>query len=203
MARGVEEPTGPERRGGVAIVSAAALAMASSIGTGAAAPPETQVQTAEGTLGRLASGIPAVRGVPYAEPPVGSSFVRPPQAPRPWTGVAFRPAAGRRVRAAGDLLPGSPASWHEDCLYLNVYARRRGGGKRPVMVWFHGGGWVNGAGTDVQPSWLAAEGNVVVTVNYRLGALGYLASPALDASPATNSRAGNTAISIRSRLCVG
>ena len=48
----------------------------------------------------------------------------------------------------------------------------------------HGGGWVNGAGTDVQPTWLTAEGNVLVTVNYRLGALGYLALPALDAESA-------------------
>ena len=50
-----------------------------------------------------------------------------------------------------------------------------------MLIWFHGGGWINGAGTDVQPTWLAAEGNVVVTVNYRLGALGYLALLPLDA----------------------
>ena len=53
-----------------------------------------------------------------------------------------------------------------------------------MLIWFHGSGWINGAGTDVQPTWLAAEGNVVVTVNYRLGALGYLALLPLDAESA-------------------
>jgi hypothetical protein len=95
------------------------------------------------------------------------------------------------VQQATFWRPGSLASWHEDCLYLNVYApAAEAGAKRPVLIWFHGGGWVNGAGTDVQPTWLIAEGNVVVTVNYRLGALGYLALPALDAESADKQSSG-------------
>ena len=87
--------------------------------------------------------------------------------------------------------PGSPASWLEDCLYLNVYApAAKADAKRPVLVWLHGGGWVNGAGTDVQPTWLSAEGNILVTVNYRLGALGYLALTALDAESADKQSSG-------------
>ena len=96
------------------------------------------------------------------------------------------------MRAASNFLaPGLPASWHEDCLYLNVYApAAETGAKRPVLVWFHGGGWVNGAGIDVQPTWLTAEGDVAVTVNYRLGAHGYLALPALDAEFADKQSSG-------------
>jgi para-nitrobenzyl esterase len=87
--------------------------------------------------------------------------------------------------------PGLPASWHEDCLYLNVYAPpSEPDTKYPVLVWFHGGGWINGAGTDVQPTRLVGEGTVVVTVNYRLGALGYLTLPALDAESADEQSSG-------------
>ena len=87
--------------------------------------------------------------------------------------------------------PGSAASWREDCLYLNVYAPpSEPDVKHLVLVWFHGGGWINGAGTDVQPTWLVGEGNVVVTVNYRLGALGYLSLPTLDAESADDQSSG-------------
>jgi para-nitrobenzyl esterase len=73
------------------------------------------------------------------------------------------------------------ASTSEDCLYLNVYApaNSRAGGKHPVIVWFHGGGLWLGESQDIDGSQLAASGTVVVSVNYRLGALGFLAHPAL------------------------
>ena len=165
---------------------AASMAIAVLAGsTSVAAPaPGSQVQTAEGAVaGDWRPGYRLFEGIPYAEPPVGKLRWRPPQSPRPWAGVrdARRPG-DECVQQAIFWRPGSTASWHEDCLYLNVYAPPgETGAKRPVLVWFHGGGWVNGAGIDVQPAWLVAEGNIVVTVNYRLGALGYLASPALDA----------------------
>jgi para-nitrobenzyl esterase len=75
---------------------------------------------------------------------------------------------------------------NEDCLYLNVYTPRlshRGRGALPVFVWIHGGGFTTGAGRDYDPSKLAATGIVVVTINYRLGALGFLSHPALASHP--------------------
>jgi para-nitrobenzyl esterase len=69
----------------------------------------------------------------------------------------------------------------EDCLYLNVFAPaggRPGGGGRPVMVWIHGGALVTGESDDYDPAKLVSNGTVVVTINYRLGALGFLAHPA-------------------------
>ena len=74
------------------------------------------------------------------------------------------------------------ASTSENCLYLNVYAPAGGqhsSGGQPVMVWIHGGGLWLGESQDYDPSKLAADGTVVVTINYRLGALGFLAHPAL------------------------
>ena len=147
MAQALRNPLGLSAAG-LAIVSAAVLATAQSIGAAAAAPAQTQVQTAEGTLaGAWLPGYRLFQGIPYAEPPVGKLRWRPPQSPHAWTGV--RPAlepGDECVQQAIFWRPGSPASWHEDCLYLNVYApAAEAGGKRPVMVWFHGGGWVNGA----------------------------------------------------------
>ncbi len=181
----------PGRR--AAFAGAAILAIGCCCGAALAASVDTQVQTAEGTLaGSWQPGYRLFEGIPYAEPPVGALRWRPPQSPHPWSGVrpATEPGA-ECVQQAIFWRPGSPASWHEDCLYLNVYTpAAEAGAKRPVLVWFHGGGWVNGAGTDVQPAWLTAEGNVVVTVNYRLGALGYLALPALDTESADKQSSG-------------
>jgi para-nitrobenzyl esterase len=177
----------------IGIGSAAILGLGWPTGLAAAASAGTQVQTAEGLLaGSWQPGYRLFEGIPYAEPPVGKLRWQPPQSPHPWTGV--RPAmqpGDECVQQAIFWRPGSPASWHEDCLYLNVYApAAQTGAKRPVLVWFHGGGWVNGAGPDVQPTWLTAEGNVLVTVNYRLGALGYLALPALDTESADKESSG-------------
>ena len=107
----------------IGIGSAAILGLLWSAGTAAAASAETQVQTAEGMLaGVWQPGYRLFEGIPYAEPPVGNLRWRPPQSPHPWTGV--RPAmhpGDECVQQAIFWRPGSPASWHEDCLYLNVY----------------------------------------------------------------------------------
>jgi para-nitrobenzyl esterase len=126
--------------------------------------------------------------MPYAAPPVRW---QPPKAAASWTGVRAATRPGNEcVQSAVFWRPGSPASWNEDCLYLNVWTPAKVSRNLPVLVWFHGGGWVNGAGTDVMPSRLTAAGNVVVTINYRLGAEGYLSLPALDAESADKMSSG-------------
>jgi para-nitrobenzyl esterase len=193
MARTLSKWTLMLRAARVAVGGAAIIGVGWATSAAAAESAEVQVQTAEGTLaGAWQPGYRLFQGIPYAEPPVGALRWRPPQSPHGWTGV--RPAlqpGNECVQQAIFWRPGSPASWNEDCLYLNVYApAAETGAKHPVLVWFHGGGWVNGAGTDVQPTWLAAQGNVVVTVNYRLGALGYLALLPLDAESADKHSSG-------------
>jgi para-nitrobenzyl esterase len=130
------------------------------------------------------AGVRAFLGVPYAAPPVGERRWRGPRPLQPWTGVrdATRlgsdcvQAIGRRaiLGGGGGIVVGS-----EDCLYLNVYAPSGAAqAARPVMVFLHGGAFTIGAGANYDPSRLAAEqGRVVVTVNFRLGALGWLAHP--------------------------
>lgn len=123
-------------------------------------------------------------GIPYAAPPTGSLRWRPPQPAAPWRGVRAATAPGSDCPQIGSIATGVPqTSTDEDCLYLNVYtplaARHRA---LPVMVWIHGGSLIGGAGSIYDGSVLAAKGNViVVTINYRLGALGYLALPSLGA----------------------
>ena len=76
-----------------------------------------------------------------------------------------------------------PAPFSEDCLYLNVYTPVRYNADRPVLVWIHGGGFTEDGARNYDASKLAADGIVVVTINYRLGALGFLAHPALASRP--------------------
>jgi len=128
--------------------------------------------------------VVAFRGVPYAAPPLGPRRFLPPQAPIPWQGlrdatrngpIAPQPA----LRVAGTM--GAIAlAQDEDCLTLNIWTSAEAGQKAPVIVWIHGGGFISGAGS---LPWydgshlVARHGVVVVGLNYRLGALGFLAVP--------------------------
>jgi para-nitrobenzyl esterase len=139
--------------------------------------------------GVSAAGVSSFRGLPYAAPPTGKLRWRPPQLAAAWTGVrdATRFGAGCPQALTGNpFLP--PGTISEDCLNLNVYTPTpRSGGDRPVLVWIHGGGLVQDGGRNYDGTKLAAAGAVVVTINYRLGALGFLAHPAL----ASHGAAGN------------
>ena len=137
--------------------------------------------------GVVIDGARAYRGVPYAAPPVGQLRWKPPQPVVAWSGVKsgaeVGPACPQLARAGESIFPDPQEPQNEDCLYLNVWTAAGPGERRPVMVWYHGGGWVRGSGTSYTPSGapIAKKGVVLVTVNYRMGALGFLAHPALTA----------------------
>ena len=123
-------------------------------------------------------------GIPYAAPPVGPLRWQPTRnRAAPWPGVRDATGFGPRCMQdlGGDLELGRQTD--EDCLSLNVWTPRADSQQpRPVMVWIHGGAFINGSGGIYDARRLAARGDiVVVTINYRLGALGFLAHPALGA----------------------
>jgi para-nitrobenzyl esterase len=131
-------------------------------------------------------------GVPYAAAPVAGLRWRPPQPVASWQGVLeathFAPACPQPLPPSGSFYQTeffkTSERQSEDCLYLNVYTPAHASTDRlPVMVWFHGGGFAQGSGS--LPSFdgdaLARNGVVLVTINYRLGPLGFLALPELDA----------------------
>ena len=123
-------------------------------------------------------------GIPYAAPPVGPLRWQPPAPPAPWQGIRDATMTGPRcMQDASDLEMGRKTA--EDCLSVNVWTPPPSGEKRPVMVWIHGGAFINGSGGLYDSRALAARGDiVVVTLNYRLGALGFLAHPSLGAKGA-------------------
>jgi len=141
------------------------------------------VATADGAVrGQAVAAGEEFLGIPYAAPPVGALRWRPPRPAAPWHGT----------RAATAYAPHCPqpsgsfgrASTSEDCLYLNVFAPAGARGKHlPVMVWVHGGSLRTGESDDYNPAGLVRDGVVVVTINYRLGALGFLADAALASRP--------------------
>jgi para-nitrobenzyl esterase len=130
----------------------------------------------------------AFRGIPYAAPPLGDLRWRPPQPAKRWRGV--RDASQFAGHCAQPASPFGLATTNEDCLYLNVYVPRPKSVHdlfpifKPVMVWFHGGAFFLGQSDGYDPARLVEQGVVVVTVNYRLGLLGFLAHPALTAESA-------------------
>jgi para-nitrobenzyl esterase len=135
--------------------------------------------------GVVQEGVLAFKGIPFAAPPVGDLRWRPPRAPARWTGVRQADRFGHECMqkpAAGQASHPLGSSLSEDCLFLNVW-RPVGASvaKLPVMVWIHGGGWVNGGSSDpiVSGAAFARQGLVFVSINYRLGRLGYFAFPAL------------------------
>jgi para-nitrobenzyl esterase len=159
-------------------------------GTTVAAPVQVQggaivgAPSADGTISHYL-------GVPFAAPPVAGLRWRPPQPVAPWQGVLetthFAPACPQPLPPPDSFYQKeffrTSERQSEDCLYLNIWTpARRPEEKLPVMVWFYGGGFVQGSGS--LPSFvgeaLARRGVIVVTINYRLGPLGFLALPALD-----------------------
>lgn len=143
------------------------------------------VQTAAGAVrGVLAEDHRLFAGIPYAAAPVESLRWRDPELPEPWQGVREATAFGPRCLQdlTGDLELGRHTD--EDCLTLNVWTPPGAADTpRAVMVWIHGGSFVAGSGGVYDARRLAARGDiVVVTLNYRLGALGFLAHPSLGAA---------------------
>jgi para-nitrobenzyl esterase len=143
----------------------------------------TQVLTQSGWVeGEQRDRHAVFRGIPFAKPPVGALRFRAPEPPEPWGGVrnahSFGPSAIQRPPSA--IVNSVPEPRSEDCLYLNVYTPGADWARRPVLFWIHGGGFNFGAGSEplYDGGHLAERGDVVVvTINYRLGALGYLYLP--------------------------
>ncbi|MFI8319712.1 carboxylesterase/lipase family protein [Kosakonia cowanii] len=146
------------------------------------------VNTRQGSvMGCREEGIDVWRGIPFAAPPTGDLRWRAPQPVECWQGVRdatrFSASSWQNKEFCRLLGGGDPGTFSEDCLYLNVWSPRSSAQKKPVMVWLHGGGFAIGAGglPPYDGKALAARGVVLVTVNYRLGHLGFFAHPALEA----------------------
>ncbi|HEY1641404.1 MAG TPA: carboxylesterase family protein [Streptosporangiaceae bacterium] len=156
---------------------------------GAAPAPGLVVGTRDGAVrGQAAGAEHEFLGIPYAAPPVAALRWRPPAPPRPWPGI--RPAAQFAPHCPQPASFFGVASTSEDCLYLNVFTPARSGGLTrgrtgglPVLVWIHGGALVTGESDDYDPAALVRRGVIVVTLNYRIGALGFLADAALAGRP--------------------
>ncbi|MET0285484.1 MAG: carboxylesterase/lipase family protein [Polyangiales bacterium] len=148
------------------------------------------VRVRDGVLhGKSAGGVRAFLGVPYAKPPVGELRWRSPEPAARWQGE-------REATEYGPMCPQVPLSpVSEDCLSLNVWAPEPAASPRPVMVWLHGGAFAVGSNALYDGAPLAARGDVVlVAANYRLGALGFLAHPALTAEKQGRGSSGNYGI---------
>ncbi|WP_290931834.1 carboxylesterase family protein [Hyphomonas sp.] len=137
--------------------------------------------------GRVVGDVAVYRGIPYALPPTGARRWAPPQAVPDWEGernaLAFGPACPQPASLPGNIYATELGAVDEDCLSLNVWVPENAE-DAPVFVWIHGGSLTTGAGSlDMYDgARLASEqGLVVVTINYRLGVLGYLAHPGLSA----------------------
>ena len=174
----------------VAVGSVALLVLlaggAASAGAQTVLDPDAPVMVTGGAIRGAVSAhhadIVAFKGIPFAAPPVGDLRWRPPEPVVAWEGVRDASTSGAICIQNG----GRNVTQDEDCLFLNVWAPRETSEPRPVLFWIHGGGYTGGSGStaiyDGTP--LAADGAVVVTINYRLNVFGFLAHPALsDESP--------------------
>ena len=182
----------------VALFAVSGVGVAASVvgvGAGGVAASTTSrqanptVRTDSGQVrGAGVAGVDSFLGLPYAAPPTGNLRWQPPQPAPAWSGVrdatTFASSCPQAPSTQDPFAPPGPVS--EDCLYLNVYTPTVGDndrGARPVLVWIHGGGLVQEGARNYDGTKLAANGVVVVTINYRLGALGFLAHPALASRP--------------------
>ena len=161
-----------------AAVPAAAQGGSSAVALSADTPVAVTGGLVQGTESAV-PGIVAFKGIPFAAPPVGELRWRPPAAVVPWDGVRAAGEAGAICVQGG----GQGVGQSEDCLFLNVWAPAETAEPLPVLYWIHGGGYTGGSGSTsiYDGARLAADGAVVVTVNYRLNVFGFLAHPALSA----------------------
>jgi len=145
----------------------------------------TQITLAQGVFeGSRDNGITSLKGIPYAQPPINERRWLPPEPVKPHQGARAALQFGAncpQTERAGLNKP--DASMSEDCLTLNVWTPRVDNTKRPVMVWIHGGGFRFGSG-DIQGELIASEDIVLVSINYRLGPLGFFAHESLPGLPA-------------------
>jgi para-nitrobenzyl esterase len=159
--------------------------LATTLSTAAFA--QERVKTANGTLegtSDKSSGIRSFNGIPFAQPPVGDLRWKPPQPPKNWQGERkadkFGPRCMQRSVFSDMVFRSNGVS--EDCLYLNVWTPAKSNSERlPVLVYFFGGGFVAGDGSEPRYDGgsMARKGIVALTVNYRLGVFGFFAHPEL------------------------
>jgi len=183
-------------------LASAMLAVAAAGHAAIPGPVKTTGGLLSGTPGKLA-GVTAYKGIPFAAPPVGNLRWKAPQPAAAWKGVRAGDKYGKvcmqqpgkgRVNPATDM-PDSPGM-SEDCLYLNLWTAAKGAGeKRPVMVWLYGGAYTEGGGSAPfsEGNQLAQKGVVLVTLNYRNGAFGFLSHPELTRESGRNA-SGNYAL---------
>ncbi|MFD4668265.1 carboxylesterase/lipase family protein [Lentzea sp. NPDC058450] len=167
------------------VATAAAMAFAVLGVPAASAGDGSVVRTDKGAVrGTVTQQARTFGNIPFAAAPVGENRWRDPQPVTPWQGV--RDATGVSPRCAQAAGLGETESTVEDCLYLNV-TTPAGTARtpRPVLVWIHGGGFINGSAAGYDARWLATKNDaVVVTVNYRLGVFGFFGYPGLPGSGA-------------------
>ncbi|HWE48021.1 MAG TPA: carboxylesterase family protein [Caulobacteraceae bacterium] len=170
-------------------LAALALATASLIMTSPSFAAGPLVQAPVGAAEGVSQGdLNVFKGLPYAQPPVGALRWTPPKPIEHWEGVRKASRFGaacvqpKAVGGTANIYADDPETMSEDCLFLNVWTPKDARGA-PVFVWIHGGALVGGASSEsmYDGSKLATQGLVVVSINYRLGVLGYLAHPGLSA----------------------
>ena len=164
------------------------FAMALAALATAAASAEPVITAPSGAVrGVTQDGLQVFKGIPYAAPPLGALRWKPPVAPAAWKGVRdaldFGPACYQPKPRAGSIYASPLKAMSEDCLSLNIWAPEKAK-KAPVLVWIHGGSLISGSSSegmyDGAPM-SKRSGLVVVSINYRLGVLGYMAHPELSA----------------------
>jgi para-nitrobenzyl esterase len=159
-----------------------ALAMLAALPVNAAIAEISQAKVTGGTVsGVVENGQSIFKGIPFAAPPVGDLRWKAPAPVVPWTGVKKADAFGAACTQAANS-QGNTAAVSEDCLYLNVWTPANAAGEKlPVIVWIHGGGYTGGSTSTAMynGSGYAKKGVVLVSLAYRLGPLGFMASPEL------------------------